>query len=36
MKPKFMSSTDGNEKRTMYSKSDNITVMIGNDTNEII
>ena len=31
-----MSSTDGNEKRIMYSKSDSITVMIGNDTNEII
>ena len=36
MKPKFMSSADSNEKRKMYSKSDSVKVMIGNDTNKII
>ena len=36
IKPKFMSSTDSNEKRTMFSKSDSSIVMIGNDTDEII
>ena len=36
MKPKFMLSTDSNEKRKMYSKSDSVKVMIGNDTNKII
>ena len=36
MKSKFMSSTDSNEKRARYSKSDNNIVMIGNDTDEII
>ena len=36
MKPKFMLSTDSNEKRTMYSKSDSSIVMTGNDTNKII
>ena len=36
MKPKFMSSTDSNEKRKMYSKSDSVKVTIGNDTNKII
>ena len=33
MKPKFMSSTDSNDKRTMHSKSDNISVMIRNTRN---
>ena len=36
MKPKFMSSTDSNEKRMMYSKSDSSIVMVSNDTDEII
>ena len=36
MKPKFMSSTDGYEKRMMYSKRDSGKVMISNETNEII
>ena len=36
MKPKFMSSTESHEKRTMYSKSHRCVVMIGNDTNKII
>ena len=36
MKPKFMSSTDNSEKRSMYSKSDSSIVMIGNDAVEII
>ena len=36
MKPKFMSLTDSNKKRTMYSKSDSSIVMIGNGTDEII
>ena len=36
MKSKFMSLTDSNKKRTMYSKSDSSIVMIGNGTDEII
>ena len=36
MKPKFMSSTDSNEKRTMYSKYNSSKFMVGNDTNKII
>ena len=36
MNPKFMLSTDSNEKRTMYPESDSSIVMIGNDTDEII
>ena len=36
MKPKFMSSTDSNEKRTVHTKNDNIEIMIGKDTAEII
>ena len=36
IKPKFMSSTDSNEIRMMYSKSDSSIVMIGNDTHKII
>ena len=31
MKPKFMSSTNINEKRTMYSKSDSSILVIGNN-----
>ena len=29
IKPKFMSSTDANEKRMMYSKCENRVIMIG-------
>ena len=36
MKPKFLSSTDSNQKRMMYSESDNNIAMIGNDTDAII
>ena len=36
IKSKFMPSTDSDEKRTMYSKSDSSIVMIGIDTDEII
>ena len=36
MKAKFMSSTDSNKKRTMYSKSDSSIIMIGNGSNETI
>lgn len=36
MKFKWMSSTDGNKKCTMNSKSDSSMVMIGNNTDEII
>ena len=36
MKLKFLSSTDINEKRIIYSKSDNSIVMIGNDADTII
>ena len=32
----FISSKDSNETRTMHTKSDNIEMMIGNETNEII
>ena len=35
MKPTFMSSTNSNEKRLMYSESDSRIAMAGNDTNEI-
>ena len=31
-----MSSKDFKENRTMYTNSDNIDIMIGNETNEII
>ena len=36
MKPNFISSTDSNEKRMMYSKIDSSIIMMGNDTEEII
>ena len=36
IKLKFMSSTGSNEKRTMYSKSNNSIAIIGNDTDKII
>ena len=36
MKINFISSINFNETRDMHSKSDNIEIMIGNDTNEII
>ena len=36
MKSKFMSLTDSDEKRTMYSKNDNSAIMIGNNADEII
>ena len=36
MKAKFMSSTDSNKKRTMYSKSDSSIIMIGNGSSETI
>ena len=36
MKPKFMSSTDDNEKLIMYSKSDNKIVLISNNNEKII
>ena len=32
----FISSKDSNETRTMHTKSDNIEMMIGNETNEVI
>ena len=32
----FISSNDSNETRTMHTKSDNIEIMIGNETDEII
>ena len=32
----FISSKDSDETRTMHSKSDNVEVMIGSETNEII
>ena len=32
----FISSKDSNETRTMHTKSDNMEMMIGNETNEII
>ena len=32
----FISSKDCNETRTMHTKSDNIEIMIGNETDEII
>ena len=32
----FFSSKDSNETRTMHSKSDNIEIMIGNETYKII
>ena len=36
MKPKFMSSTDVNEKLIMYSKSDSKIVLISNNNKKII
>ena len=36
MKPKFMLSTDSNEKRKMSSKSNSSIVMIGKDTDEFL
>ena len=35
MKINFISSKDSNETRTMYTTSDNIETMIGNETDEI-
>ena len=32
----FFSSTDSEETRTMYNKSDNIEVMIGNEIDKIV
>ena len=32
----FISSKDSNKTCTMHTKSDNIEIMIGNETNEII
>ena len=32
----FISSKDSDETRTMHSKSDNIEIMMGNETDEII
>ena len=32
----FISSKDSDETRTMHAKSDNVEIMIGSDTNEII
>ena len=32
----FISSKDSNETRTMHTKSENIEIMIGNETDEII
>ena len=36
MEPKFMSSTDSDEKRTMYSKNNSSIITKGNDTDKII
>ena len=36
MKIKFISPKNFNETRDMYSKSDNVEIMMGVDTNEII
>ena len=36
MEINFISSKDSNETRTMHTKSDNIEIMIGNETDEII
>ena len=36
MEINFMSSKDSNETRTMHTKSINIEIMIGNETDEII
>ena len=36
MKPRFMSSTDSDEKRTMSSESDINIIIIGNDADKII
>ena len=36
MKINFISSKDSNETRSMHTKSDNIEIMIGNETDEII
>ena len=36
IKPEFMLSTDSNEKRMLHIKSDNVEIMIDNDTDKII
>ena len=36
MKIDFISSRDSKETRTMYTKSDNVKIMMGNETDEII
>ena len=36
MKPKFMASTDSNEKRTIHTQNENAEIMIGEDRDEII
>ena len=36
MATNFISSKDPNETRTMHTKSDNIEIMIGNETDEVI
>ena len=36
MKTEFMLSTDSNEKRLLHIKSDNVEIMIDNDTDKII
>ena len=36
MATNFISSKDPNETRTMHTKSDNIEIMIGNKTDEVI
>ena len=36
MKINFISSKDSNETRSMHTKSDNIEIMIGNETDGII
>ena len=36
LKPKLMSPTNSNEKRSIYCKSDSSIAIIGNDTDKII
>ena len=36
MKPKFISSTGSSKKHTMLTKSDNVEIIIGNDTDKTI
>ena len=36
IKPEFMLSTDSNEKHMLHIKSDNVEIMIDNDTDKII